>query len=453
MIDLLKRKKNTGQRLVALIDGEHYPDVTHDAIKKLRDVFKGNVVGIIFLGGTEKLVMDDPEQYFGEKLFTIKDLDRDFLKALRYFKPDIAYDLSDEPVVNYQARMKIASYCLANGCSYMGPDFLFEYSHKTLEIKNPSISIIGTGKRIGKTAISSYMSKILVKNGIDVCVMAMGRGGPERPQVIEGHDIDITPQFLLNLSKKGLHASSDYIEDALMSRITTVGCRRCGGGFGGRIFLTNIREGIKEVEKIDPDLAVVEGSGASIPGVNTDATICVTGAYQSWENIIGYLGLYRIMVADIVFITMCEEPLADQQKINFLKNEIMKLNPGAAVFCSVFRPQPLKDIRGKRVFMAMTAKHRIEEGIKSYIEQNYGCSVAHISFSLSNRKLLRGDLESVKDYDTILTELKAASVDVLTDFAFSHHKDIVYMNNVPIIRGDSQVFEKQLLNIYERIKR
>lgn len=51
MIDLLKRKKNLNKRLVALIDGEHYPDVTHDAIQKLKNIFPGEVVGIIFLRG------------------------------------------------------------------------------------------------------------------------------------------------------------------------------------------------------------------------------------------------------------------------------------------------------------------------------------------------------------------------------------------------------------------
>ncbi|MDZ7836617.1 MAG: 2,3-diphosphoglycerate synthetase [Actinomycetota bacterium] len=333
----------------------------------------------------------------------------------------------------------------------MGPDFLFEYIPKPFSISKPSISIIGTGKRLGKTAISSYISKQMVKNNIDVCVLAMGRGGPAQPQVIKGGDVKITPEFLLDLSQKGLHASSDYLEDALMSSITTVGCRRCGGGFGGKIFLTNIKQGIKEVEQIDPHLAIVEGSGASVPDVKTDATICVMGAYQDWDSIIGYLGLYRIMVSDMVVITMCEPPLADQNKIDFLKQQVALLNPSAKVFTSVFRPQPLQDIKGKQVFVAMTAKHNIEKEIKTYIEKQFSCRVNYISFNLSNRKQLRRDLETAEGYDTILTELKAASVDVLTDFAFSHDKLIVYMNNIPIM-NDSIQFEQELLNIYGRIK-
>jgi len=452
MIDLLKRKKNLNKRLVALIDGEHYPDVTHDAIQKLKNIFPGEVVGIIFLGGTEKLVMDDPEQYFGEKLFIIKDLDTDFSKGLSLFNADIAYDLSDEPVVNYRTRMKIASFCLAAGCSYMGPDFLFEYNRNTYTVSKPSISIIGTGKRIGKTAISSHISKELVKEGVNVCVLAMGRGGPAQPQVIKGGDIDITPEFLLNLSQKGLHASSDYLEDALMSRITTVGCRRCGGGFGGKIFLTNLEEGLQEVEKIGPDLVIIEGSGASVPDVSTDAVICVIGAYQDWDSIIGYLGLYRLMKADMVIITMGEPPLASRAQVEFIKERVSFFNPEAKVFTSVFRPKPLKDISGKKVFVAMTAKHRIEDEMKSYIEKQFECEVVYISFNLSNRKLLRKDLETAPGYDTILTELKAASVDVLTDFAFSHNRNIIYMNNIPVMDNDSR-FEAELLNIYGRISK
>jgi cyclic 2,3-diphosphoglycerate synthetase len=65
----------------------------------------------------------------------------------------------------------------------------------------------------------------------------------------------------LDLSQRGFHASSDYIEDAFSSKITTVGCRRCGGGFGGKFFMSNIKEGIKTAESLNPDLIIVEGSG------------------------------------------------------------------------------------------------------------------------------------------------------------------------------------------------
>lgn len=452
MISLLKRKNNKGKNLIALVDGEHYPQVTYDAVAMLKKIYPGNFKGIIFLGGTEKLVINNLEDFFGEEVYTIKDIDIDFKAALEYFKPDIVYDLSDEPVVNYIIRMKIASFCLANKCSYMGPDFLFSYEREDIHCSKPTLSIIGTGKRIGKTAVSSYISKIYVQENVNVCVVAMGRGGPRSPQIIRGDKIDITPEYLLGISNKGMHASSDYIEDALTSKITTVGCRRCGGGFGGKIFMTNIKEGIDIAVKLNPDLIIIEGSGASIPDVEADATICVIGAGQNWENIIGYLGIYRILSSDMIIITMCEEPLADRDKINFLEREIKKINSKAKIIKTVFRPQPLSDIGGKKIFIAMTASKIIEPIIRDHIENNFNCSVIKMSFNLGNREELRKDLEKNRDYDTILTELKAASVDVLTDYAFKHKKEIIYMNNTPIILGGKGVLEGELKNIFSKEK-
>ena len=191
MKSLLQKKDNRDKKLIALIDGEHYPEVSRDAIDLLKSYFPGSFSGIIFLGGTEKLVVDDLEKYFGERVFIIDDIDSDFCRALDFFKPDIAYDLSDEPIVDYKIRMKIASFCMANKCSYMGPDFLFNWEPRYIKSQKDTIAIIGTGKRIGKTAISSYIARILTGENIDVATIAMGRGGPREPQVIRGDEVDI----------------------------------------------------------------------------------------------------------------------------------------------------------------------------------------------------------------------------------------------------------------------
>jgi len=449
VINLLKKKNNKGKNLVALIDGEHYPQVTLDAIYMLKKIYTGDFKGIIFLGGAEKLTLDNMEDFFGDKVYVIKDIDLDFKNALEYFKPDIVYDLSDEPVVNYIIRMKIASLCLYNKCSYMGPDFLFSYEKKDIICKKPSISIIGTGKRIGKTAISSYVSRILDSMNIKVCVVAMGRGGPGKPQVIDGGNIDINPEYLLDINRRGMHASSDYIEDALTSRVTTVGCRRCGGGFGGKVFMSNIKEGIDTAEKLNPDLIIVEGSGASVPDVKTDFCICVIGAGQKWESIVGYLGIYRILTADLIILTMCEEPIADKDKINFLEGEIRKINPEAPIIKTVFRPEPLSDISGKKIFLAMTSNEIIATSIKRYLEDNFKCRVVKISFNLGDRRKLKEDIEINKNYyDTILTELKAASVDVLTDYAYKNNKGIIYMNNLPVVLNGENILKDKLKKLF-----
>ena len=451
MKSLLQKKDNRDKKIVALIDGEHYPEVSRDAINLLKDYFPGSFSGIIFLGGTEKLIVDDLEKYFGEKVFTIGNIDSDFCRALDFFKPDIAYDLSDEPVVDYKIRMKIASFCMANECSYMGPDFLFKWVPRYIKSQKDTIAIIGTGKRIGKTAISSYIARILTGENIDVATIAMGRGGPREPQVIRGDEVDIDEKYLLRLNKNGYHASSDYIEDALLSKVTTIGCRRCGGGFGGKIFMTNLEEGMRIAEKLDSGLLIIEGSGASIPQVDTDITICAIGAFQEWDSLIGYLGIYRILIADMIVLTMCEEPIADSKKIDYLESMIKKFNPGAVVIRTIFRPKPLSGIRGKKIFLGMTAINSIEKNIIDYLETSYGCSVVKASFNLSRRSELKKDLESSPEFDLILTELKAAAVDVLTEYASKEKKEVVYQDNIPVITG-SKDLKSELIKLIGRRK-
>src|SRR5690554_1254240 len=112
MLNLLKKQNyNRYKRMVALVDGEHYPQVTNDALKKLKKEFNGELAGIIFLGGTEKISSGKFSDFFDYEVFVIKNIVKDFTSALDKFKPDIVFDLSDQPVVNHDIRMKIASFC------------------------------------------------------------------------------------------------------------------------------------------------------------------------------------------------------------------------------------------------------------------------------------------------------------------------------------------------------
>src|SRR3712207_6922183 len=72
----------------------------------------------------------------------------------------------------------------------------------------------------------------------------MGRGCPPRPEVIEGHKLEVGSSYLLEALERGAHAASDYYETAALSRVTTVGCRRCGGRpGGGPLFLDGVGGG------------------------------------------------------------------------------------------------------------------------------------------------------------------------------------------------------------------
>ena len=145
-------------------------------------------------------------------------------------------------------------------------------------------------------------------------IIAMGRGGPPDPEVIAGGESRIGVGDLLAYSRQGKHAASDYFEDAVLSSVTTVGCRRCGGGLAGAPFVSNVVEGAAVAEKLPADLLIFEGSGSALPPIAVDRAICIAGADQPYDYLLGYLGTYRMLISDLVVLTMCEEPLASRKR-------------------------------------------------------------------------------------------------------------------------------------------
>ena len=426
-------------KMLCLVDGEHYLPVTKEAIDTLNKFEHIDIVAAVFIGGTEKLRDDSPDTY-SEKLGVSvefakdKDIPYDIIvDMIRKYDIDTVMDLSDEPILDYPKRFKIACKVLNEGIIYEGPDFKFEPTSQYEIMEKPSLTILGTGKRIGKTAVSGFVSRLIDKNGYEPCVIAMGRGGPEEPEIVHGEKIEINAEFLLEQSEKGVHAASDHWEDALMSRILTIGCRRCGGGMAGEVFLTNMKKGAKLANEVDAKFAIFEGSGAAIPPIKTDAKIVLIGANQPIENLTTYFGPYRIGLGNLVILTMCEEPMANSDKIKAIEEFVSEVNPDATVISTVFRPKPLGDISNKKVLFATTAPEGVKDKLVEYLESNFSCEIVGTTAHLSNRPLLREDMEKYMDEaDVMLTELKAAAVDVATKDALAAGLEVIYCDNIPV---------------------
>ncbi|WP_405303688.1 2,3-diphosphoglycerate synthetase [Methanobrevibacter sp.] len=431
-------------RMLCLVDGEHYLPVTKQAIDTLNNLEHIDIAAAVFIGGTEKL-RDDSEESYSEKLGVPVQFAKDknipydlIVDMIRRYDIETVMDLSDEPILDYPKRFKIACKVLNEGISYEGPDFKFEPTSQYEIMEKPSITILGTGKRIGKTAVSGFVSRLIDKNGYEPCVIAMGRGGPEEPEIVHGEELEINAEFLLEQSEKGVHAASDHWEDALMSRILTIGCRRCGGGMAGEVFLTNMKKGAKLANEVDSKFAIFEGSGAAIPPIKTDKKIVLIGANQPIENLTTYFGPYRIGLGDLIILTMCEEPMADKDKIKSIEEFVSDINPEATVISTVFRPKPLDDISNKKVLFATTAPEDVKDKLVDYLESNYNCEIIGTTSHLSNRPLLREDMEKYMDKaDVMLTELKAAAVDVATKDAIAAGLKVVYCDNIPVAIDDS----------------
>src|ERR687889_1580851 len=183
------------------------------------DSLGAEVVAAAFLGGTEKLKEGTD---YSVPLVTGEDPASAVQKALSEYTVDVVVDLSDEPVVGYRERMRIASLVLAAGARYLGSDFELSPPELHAVSTKPALAVVGTGKRVGKTAVAGYLARLLAREGFDPGVVSMGRGGPPRPEVIEGHRLEVGSEYLLEALGRGSHAASDYYETAALSRVTTI---------------------------------------------------------------------------------------------------------------------------------------------------------------------------------------------------------------------------------------
>jgi cyclic 2,3-diphosphoglycerate synthase len=339
-------------RAIAIVDGEHYPEVVRAALGELPYEF----VAVRFVGGTEKL--RGAPDYGVPIVDDVPDV-------------DVAIDLTDE------RRPDVIADFLAAGISVVGADFRFD-PPPLHEFELPSISVIGTGKRVGKTAVTTHVARLLARDRSVVCV-AMGRGGPAEPQLVT------TPPAIEELvarSRAGEHAASDYLELAVLAGVPTIGCRRAGGGIAGAPFVSNVLEGARLAASLEPDVVVFDGSGAAVPPVATTARILV-GREP-----------FRERISDIVLDEL------------------------------VLRLTPAEPLEGRvAVFTAGPAA-----------TDHLDADVVHVSHNLARRDLLREELERV-DADTYLVELKAAAIDVVAEHALAHGVRFVVAGNEVVADG------------------
>jgi cyclic 2,3-diphosphoglycerate synthase len=438
-------------RYLVLVDGEHYPPVVESALREI--VARGDeVVGTVLVGGHEKLPPGGIGAYGPFDVYGGGDPRVLLDDTLMELRPDAVYDLADEPVLDYRTRLELASISLRRGVPYQGPGFRLDPPRLDRVCKKPSIGVIGTGKRTGKTAVAGFAARSLRGDGRRPTIVAMGRGGPEEPVVLRGDEIELTPDHLLTMANDGKHAASDYVEDALLGRTATVGCRRCGGGLAGNIEFSNVVEGVEIANDLPGDILLIEGSGSSLPPVQADAYALVVPAGIPLEYLRGYLGPYRMLLSNLVVVTMCEEPFGSTFQVSELVTLIREsFRSGGKeesqkelrVTRTVFRPYPTRSVEGSRAFVATTAPEAAGDSIRLHLEEDHGCSVVGMSHSLSHRERLTKEVSDIgQRAEVLLCEIKAAGVDVATRVALEKGLEVVYMDNVPVgIEGDDPAAE------------
>ena len=388
-------------RALVVIDGEHYAPVVRDALQALPH----EVVAVWVAGGTEKLVGGED---YGVPVAAGLE------QGIAEHEPGLVVDLSDEPVLGPRERFRVASRVLARGLPYAGPDFRFD-PPVFAPFPLPALAIAGTGKRVGKTAVTGHFARLLSRDR-EVVVVAMGRGGPPGPQLVEARP---RLEDLLELSRAGAHAASDHLETAALAGVTTIGCRRCGGGLAGSPGESNVLDGAALAAELEPELVIFDGSGAAIPPVEVDARVLVTSSAQPVEVVTGYLNAYRILISDLVLVTGgADEPLL----------EAVAQVKDVPVVPVELRPRPVEPVDGRRVAFFTTAPAAVHETLAAHLAERHGAEVVQVSGNLARREALREELERV-DADTYLVEIKAAAIDMVAEAAVARGRELVFADN------------------------
>jgi cyclic 2,3-diphosphoglycerate synthase len=385
--------------VIVLLDGEHHPSVVRDAVSGLAPV------GAVWCGGGEKVpreVLDDPVAHYGIDF----DPDEPREDALRRLAPDATtvLDLADEPVLAAGAKLRLASLALHLGLGYETPSESFDPPRfERIDFAGPVIAVIGTGKRTGKTAVAGHLAEVLRERGRRPAIVSMGRGGPPEPVVAPP---DMTLENLEALASAGRHAASDYLEDAVLARVPTVGCRRVGGSLAGVPFETNMVEGARLAAGLDDvDTMILEGSGACVPPVEAGATVCIVG---DPADALEALGPYRLLRADLV-LAMRDVP-----------DELERLC-SARVVRTWLAPEPAEEIPAD----ARVAFFSTSEGDVA------GVQPVVASGNLARRAALADDLARAEKEgcDVYLTELKAAAIDTVAVHARRTGARVVFVRN------------------------
>jgi cyclic 2,3-diphosphoglycerate synthase len=386
--------------VIALIDGEHHPSAVRDVLAGL------DLAGVLFCGGEEKLGPGSLEEHYGMPVET------DVEEGLRRLAPraDAVIDLADEPVVPASRKLRLAALALSLGLAYEAPGARLEPPrYQAVDFGGPKLAVIATGKRTGKTAVAGHWAALLREAGAHPVIVCMGRGGPAQPRLAEaGPSLD----ELIAIVEGGSHAASDYLEDAVIAGVRTVGCRRVGGGFAGAPFDSNVPEGAALAASLEPGAIVLEGSGACIPPVEVDRTVCILGSGPAEP-----FAEYRLARADLV---LAAEGAADPP-------------PGALPFS--LRPEPFEDVPADARVAVFTTGATEVRGVPEPVL---------VSTNLARRGALAEDLDRAvaERADVYLTELKAAAIDTVAMRARAEGARVVFIRNRPVGIDDA------LVNLY-----
>lgn len=407
------------RRALLLVDGEHHPSVMTDALPYVSAEGYAPVAAL-FLGGFEK-TGGPPD--LGVPLFT-GEPSRLIGELIGRFEVEVVLDWSDEPILDPARRFFLAGLALAAGATYRAGGMTLNPPPRPRLTERPTVAVIGTGKRTGKTAVAIELARWWKGAGLRPVIVTMGRGGPPDPIVLDPSEAADPFALFEKLRARGLHAASDYVEDVVFAGVPTVGTRRLGAGPGGVTVWDGFAAGVQRVEDLGPDLVIFEGSGTAIPPAHADATILVTRGNNRLDDVLGHLGTVRLALSRALVVV--GPPAFD---LEVLRESF----PGLEVFCAELQPEPSVSVADRSVVVVTTAPSEGGEGIREVLRE-MGAARVQTIHCLSDRRALPRALDFLGPEHLVLTEVKAAAADVVIPLVHGVGADVGLIHNRVVIR-------------------
>jgi cyclic 2,3-diphosphoglycerate synthetase len=202
-----------------------------------------------------------------------------------------------------------------------------------------------------------------------------------------------------------------------------------------------VAAGARAAVALAPDLVIFDGSGAALPPIESDRKVVAVGGHQSPAVAVGYLNAYRLLLGDLIVVTMAEQGSAWER----VREAVTRLVPShVAVVATVLRPRPVAEVGGRSVAYFCTAPSAAHAPLAAHLEERHGARVVHVSGNLADRGLLQAELERV-EAEVFLVELKAAAVDVVAEAALERGVQVVLAaNDVVAVAGQPDLDEMLL---------
>jgi cyclic 2,3-diphosphoglycerate synthetase len=147
---------------------------------------------------------------------------------------------------------------------------------------------------------------------------------------------------------------------------------------------------------------------------------------------------------DVAVVTMAHESVSGLEHFSALTSHLRSVLGHARCVITDFQPEPLADVRGEDAFFATTAPEDVAARQAAHLERAFGCRIVGWSARLADRAALAEDLDRAHGYDVLLTELKAAAVDVAAERARARGAEVVFVDNRADVVGGAAALDTVL---------